>query len=199
MPGDRLDLAEPALRLDLRDHQRALVQRSDFRLDLAAAIIVLRDAEGGATPPLWRIVRRLDDAPRLANALHHRHHHAMRTDIERAGEKVVLAARHPDHGRDVDSATGCEQHLQRLEAEPGVLHVEQRELAGRGLQHLRHARREELEHQRAENGLAGQRARFERVRPHRAHARAHLWTDLRIRSSAKPSLASTGARSKISS
>ena len=46
--GDRLDVGEALGGLDLRDHHRALVQRGDLRGDVAALVVVVREAERGA-------------------------------------------------------------------------------------------------------------------------------------------------------
>jgi hypothetical protein len=86
--------------------------------------------------------------------------------VERARQEMVFAAGHANERLDADAATAGGEHLQRLEAQARVFHVEQRELAARGLQHLRHSRREEFEHHRARHGLAAQHLLPDRTRPH---------------------------------
>jgi hypothetical protein len=137
-----------------------------LRLDVAARVVVLRNAEGCAAPALRRVVRRLGDAARFLGALHHRHHDPIGADIQRARHEVVLAARHAHERLDADAAAAGRQHLQGLEAQARVLHVEERELAARGLQHLRHAGREEFEDHRAGDGFAAQHLLADRARPH---------------------------------
>src|SRR6185503_15757218 len=164
--GDALQLGHAALRFDLGDHQGTRIQRGHFGLDVAARVIILRHAECRTAPAQRRVVRRFDDAARLLGALHHRHHHAGCTDVEGARDEVVFAARHSHQGLDADAAAAGREHLQRFETQARVLHVEQREFAGRRFQDLRHAGNEEFEHHRAKHRFAGQDALLDRARTH---------------------------------
>jgi hypothetical protein len=83
--GDVLHRFEPALAFDLRDHEIAGVGVLHLRGRIAGFVIVVRETEGGAAPALHRIARRACDLARGFHAFDHRHHHALRPDIERAG------------------------------------------------------------------------------------------------------------------
>ena len=164
--GNRIDVGEPLDRFDLRDHQRALVQRRDLLRDVAALIVVVREAERRAAPPGRRIARARHDVRRFLGGADHRHHHAQRADVERAGDEVILAARHAHHRHDVEPATERHLRLERLEREPGVLHVVEHELGAGVAADLRDARREELEDHRAVGAAAGGEGCFDGIGAH---------------------------------
>jgi hypothetical protein len=71
---------------------------------------------------------------------------------------MVFAARHAHHRDDAGAAARGRQHLERLEAEPAMLHVVDGVLRAGIAQNLRNARDEELEDHRAGDGLARERA-----------------------------------------
>ena len=113
-----------------------------FRDDIAA----LRNRRArirnaGAAAALRRIARARDDVRGLVRRADHRHHDAHRADVERAGDEVIFAARHAHHRHDRRAPAQRELRLQRLEAEAGVLHVEQDELSAGVLAELRQAGR----------------------------------------------------------
>jgi hypothetical protein len=139
------------------------VQRCDLGADVAFAIVVMREAERRATPAGGRIARARHDVGSLLSGADHRHHDAHRAQIERTGDEVILAARHAHHRDDRQPAAQCELRLERLEAEPGVLHVEQHEFRARIQADLRQSGREELEHHRAECAPAGGERALDRV------------------------------------
>ena len=113
-------LAQALGGLDLRDHHRALVQRGHLGDDVAALVVVVREAERGAAAARGRIARAGDDVRGLVGRADHRHHDAHRADVERAGDEVILAARHAHHRHDVEAAAQRELRLQRLEAQSPV-------------------------------------------------------------------------------
>ena len=65
-----------------------------------------------------------DDPLGFCGIADHRHHDAVRAHIERAGHEMIFGCRHADQRCDRQPA-GRRQHLlDRLEADPGMLHVE---------------------------------------------------------------------------
>ena len=156
--GDLFHHLEPLLRLHLGDDEVAPVGLPHLGLRIAGLIAVVGEAEGGPSSPLAGVSGRLGDGTRLLGALDHRHHHALRANIERAGDEMVFAARHPHHRHHTGSAACGGEHLQALEAETTVLHVVDGILACGVAQDLRHAGNEELEDHGAQDGLARQGA-----------------------------------------
>ena len=103
--GDRLDVVQPFGGLDLRDHHRALrAARPFWRSTSPHLVVVMREAERGAAASKRRITRAGHDMPRLFGGAHHRHHHAKRANVQRAGDERVFAARHAHHRHDAEAA-----------------------------------------------------------------------------------------------
>ena len=80
-------------------------------------VVVVREAERRAAASGRRIARAGRRCARASSArADHRHHHAHRADVERAGDEVIFAARHAHHRHDAEPAAQRELVLQRLEA-----------------------------------------------------------------------------------
>ena len=125
-------------------------KRGDLGDDIAALVVVVREAERRAAPARRRIARARDDVRGFVGRADHRHHDADRADVERARDEVIFAARHAHHRHDAEAPAQRELGLERLEAEPRVLHVVEHEFRAGVAADLRHAGRKELEDHRAE-------------------------------------------------
>ena len=165
--GDCLDVSQALGGLDLGDHQRPLVQRRDLEDDVAALVVIVREAERRAAASLRRIAGAGDDVLGFGRRADHRNHHSQRAHVERAGDEVIFAARNARHGHDVEPATQRALRLQRLEAEPGVLHVVEHEVGAGVPADLRQARREEFEHHSAIGVAACAQRLLDWIVPHR--------------------------------
>ena len=85
----------------------------------------------------------------------------MRPDVEHAGDEVVFGGGHAHDRRQADAAASRDDPLQRLQADAGVLHVEEQELGTRRLHELRQGGHEEFEDHRAEYAFARQYTLFQ--------------------------------------
>ena len=115
--GNRLDVRETLVGLDLRDDHRALVQRGDLRGEIAALVVVVRETERRAAPARRRIARARDDVrassavPTIGTITPN-----APTSSARA-MNVIVAARHAHQRDDVEPAAQRDLRLQRLEAQ----------------------------------------------------------------------------------
>jgi hypothetical protein len=73
------------------------VERRDLGFEVAGFVVIVREAERGAPAAKRRITGARDDGRGFVGRPHHRHHHAERADIERAGDEVIFAARDAHH------------------------------------------------------------------------------------------------------
>ena len=90
--------------LDLGDDQLLLVGALHLLDDIAARVVVVRDAESSAAAAGGWVLHRLGDESRLLRALHHRHHQAHGSQVENSREKVVFRRRHAHHRHQVRRA-----------------------------------------------------------------------------------------------
>src|SRR5690606_40332134 len=82
--GDLLDGLEALDRLDLADHHRVAVRRAHRGDGVAAAVVVVRDAERGATAAVGRVLCPVDEPRGGLGRGHHRRHDPARPDVEGA-------------------------------------------------------------------------------------------------------------------
>src|SRR5258708_6491762 len=151
---DRIGIVDARLGFDQCDHQSALVGTAHLVLDIAAAVIIMRQVEGEAAHALGPIAAPGGNLFGLFLGLDHRHHDAHGARVEHRRDQVVMRTRHAHHRHQADPARGGDLLLDRLDADAAMLHVEDAEFGARRGEDLRHAGAEELECHDAERRLA---------------------------------------------
>ena len=104
--SDRFDVFEAGARLDHADDHGTLVDRLHLVDHVARLVVVVRESERCAAPPLGRIAREGHDALGLFGRINERHHDAERAGIERARGEVVFG-RHAHERRDAECAASA--------------------------------------------------------------------------------------------
>src|SRR5882757_9033819 len=78
------------------------------------------------TPPaVGRVFQAIDDVARLLRGAHHGQHHALCPHIRRARDMVVLLRGHAHDGRKIRRLEIAQRALHGLEAEAGMLQIEE--------------------------------------------------------------------------
>ena len=149
--GDGFDVPQTLGRLDLADDEGARIRHCYLVRDRATHVVVMGDAERGASLAKRRVARRRDDKFSLLFGVDHRNHDAHRSRVQRARNEMVLRRGNTDQRRQTDAAAQRELGFHGSHLGSAVLHVEKNEIGAGRLDNLRESRRKEFEGERAES------------------------------------------------
>ena len=153
--GDIVGILDARCSLDLGEEARSFVRRlQSFAYDSRVPVGVMRDAERDAAPAGRHVFEVGHELARLVGRVDHRHHHGFRAHVGGPRHLVVCLGGNAHDGRKLRCLEISHCTLDRLEAEAGMLGVEQDEVAARASQEMADAGSCELDDEMAEFRLA---------------------------------------------
>ena len=123
--------------------------------DSRVPVVVMRDAERDAAPAGGMYLREDTSSARLVGRVDHRHHHGLRAHVGGARDLIVCLGGHAHDRRELRRLEISHRTLDRLEAEAGMLGVEQDEIAAGASQDMADAGSCELDDEMAEFTAGG--------------------------------------------
>jgi len=148
--GDGIGVLGSFRRLDLAEQGSALIGARQFFRHGAAAVIVMRHAQGHAALAHGIIFHALDYRLGLLGVADHGDHDSFRPHVAGPRDMVVFLRRHAHDGRHVGGFEIADGALHRFKAEARMLKIKEDKLAARRLHDMADARRGKFHDEMAE-------------------------------------------------
>ncbi len=142
--GDGVGVVDTLGGLDLAEERAAAVRGDELVDDRARPIAIVRNLQGDAAASVGRVFHRLDDVAGFIHVANHRQHQPLGAHVHRAGDVMVFLRRGSHDHRQIGRLEIADRALHRLEAESGMLEIEQHEVATRRLENVADPGRREL-------------------------------------------------------
>ena len=140
--------------LDLGEQRRPAVGLGELVHGRPGQVAIVRDAERHAAPAERHVLHAVEDLAGFFGRADHRQHDALGAHVGGARDVMVFLRRHAHDRRQVGRLHVAQHALDGLEAEAGMLGVEQGEIAAGGLEDLADPGRRELDDEVPELQLA---------------------------------------------
>jgi hypothetical protein len=142
--GDRVGVLDALSGLDLAEKRAAAVRGHELVHDRPGTIPIVRDLQGDAAASSRRIFHRFEDVASFIRVADHGQHEALSAHVHGSGDVMIFFRWNPDDHRQVGRLEIADRALHRLESEPGMLEIEEHEIAPGGLENVTDPGRREL-------------------------------------------------------